>query len=306
MSPRERVYASNLYLYTGPVLTNSPSDISILSTIDGSCHTSARSDSPILAPPSGTADHRTLHCAWAWKCLHLVKTQNVSIVDTTTYLTILMSSKTTFIISLAASDSVSFNDVQDHTRVSVFTFTHETSDEPKLEKVGEWRLGGCAGGVLCHKYGDGVSGRIESSRVESDHHKPDFFTLVYVDSLQRMMSHTIRLIPTAAVRPPVSPQSSHGGVIGLPNPLKVLRVTHSEVPDKAQSIGTLGRIEVDGQVELGVVSLEGTIMANRTVLKNDERRTIFWTESGLTVGAPPHDSLQPLICYRSFKHSPET
>jgi WD repeat-containing protein 7 len=57
-----------------------PRDISILSTTDGSCHASARSDSPVLVPPSGTADHRTLHCAWTWKCLHLVKTKNVSTI----------------------------------------------------------------------------------------------------------------------------------------------------------------------------------------------------------------------------------
>ena len=71
----------------------------------------------------------------------------------------------------------------------------------------------------------------------------------------------------------------------MPNPLKVLRVAHSEAPDKAKSTESVGRIEVDNQVELGVVPLEGTIIANRTALTNDERRTIFWTESALTVGA---------------------
>ena len=60
------------------VLTIRPRDISVLSAIDGSCHGSARSDSPILMPPSGTVDHHTLHCAWKWKYLHLVKTQTVS------------------------------------------------------------------------------------------------------------------------------------------------------------------------------------------------------------------------------------
>lgn len=49
------------------------------------------------------------------------------------------------------------SDLQDHTRISVFTFTHDTSDEPKLEKVGEWRVDGGAGGVSCHKHGDGES-----------------------------------------------------------------------------------------------------------------------------------------------------
>lgn len=101
-----------------------------------------------------------------------------------------------------------------------------------------------------------------------------------------MVSHTIRLLSTASIRPPLPRASSLSGVIGLPNPLKVLRATHLEVPDKAKSMESVGRIEVDGQVELGVVPLEGTIIANRTALTNDERRTIFWTESGLTVGAP--------------------
>ena len=65
-----------------PVLTALSRDISILSTVDGSCSASARSDSPALVPPSGTADHRTLHCAWTWKYLHLVKAQNVSTMST--------------------------------------------------------------------------------------------------------------------------------------------------------------------------------------------------------------------------------
>ena len=86
--------------------------------------------------------------------------------DATVQPTVLISSpKTTFIISLAASDSVSFNDAQDNTRVSVFIFNHETSDEPKIEKVGEWRLGGCAGGVSCYKHDDGGSGMMETNRI---------------------------------------------------------------------------------------------------------------------------------------------
>lgn len=102
-----------------------------------------------------------------------------------------------------------------------------------------------------------------------------------------MVSHTVRLIATDALRPSLSRHPSRGGVIGLPNPLKVLNLaTHSEVPEKAESTESVGRIEVDVQVELGVVPLEGTIIANRTILTNDERRTIFWTESGLTVGVP--------------------
>ena len=99
-----------------------------------------------------------------------------------------------------------------------------------------------------------------------------------------MMSHTIRLISITALRPPLSRPPSHGGVIGLPNPLKALRATHAEVLNKTESTESVGRIEVGGQVEMGVVPLEGTIIGNRTVMKTDERRTIFWTESGLTVG----------------------
>lgn len=60
------------------VLTTWIRDISILSTTDGSCHVSARPDSSVLVPPSGAADHRTLHYAWTWKWVHLVKTQDVS------------------------------------------------------------------------------------------------------------------------------------------------------------------------------------------------------------------------------------
>ena len=57
-------------------------------------------------------------------------------------------------------------------------------------------------------------------------------------------------------------------------------------PNTAGITELVGRIEVDPQVEIGVVPLEDTIVANRTVLANDGRRTIFWTESGLTVGTP--------------------
>lgn len=69
-------------LISDAILTTCSRDISILSAIDGSCHASARSDSPTFLPPSGMADHRTLHCAWTWKCLHVVKTQNVSTIPT--------------------------------------------------------------------------------------------------------------------------------------------------------------------------------------------------------------------------------
>lgn len=63
-------------------LTPRVRDISIFSTIDGSCHVSAWPDSSTLLPPSGMADHRTLHCAWAWEGAYLVKTQNVSMFQT--------------------------------------------------------------------------------------------------------------------------------------------------------------------------------------------------------------------------------
>ena len=56
------------------------------------------------------------------------------------------------------------SDLQEHTRISVYVFTPESSDESKLEKVGEWRVDGCAGGVSCHKYGDGGSGGTEINK----------------------------------------------------------------------------------------------------------------------------------------------
>lgn len=59
------------------------------------------------------------------------------------------------------------SDLQDHTRVSVYVFTPESSDEPKLEKVGEWRAEGCAGVVSCHKHDNGGSGSIEINQVYS-------------------------------------------------------------------------------------------------------------------------------------------
>jgi len=49
------------------------------------------------------------------------------------------------------------SDLQDHTRVSVHVLTPESFDDLELEKVGEWRVDGCAGGVSCHKHGDGGS-----------------------------------------------------------------------------------------------------------------------------------------------------
>ena len=119
-----------------------------------------------------------------------------------------------------------------------------------------------------------------------------------------MVSHIIRLTDAAALRPHLSRAPSHSGVIGLPNPLKALMATHLEAPEKAQNSEPVGRIEVDGQVELGVVPLEGTITANRTVLTNGGRRTIFWTESGLTVGAPANDNVHPLSRFRLLKRSP--
>jgi len=101
-----------------------------------------------------------------------VKTQNVSTIPAPSLNSLLLyPSKTTFIVSLAASDSVSFrrdsleSDLQDHTRVSVHTFTPDPSDEPKLEKVGEWRVDGCVGGVSCHKHDNGGSRDFEINRV---------------------------------------------------------------------------------------------------------------------------------------------
>ena len=57
------------------------------------------------------------------------------------------------------------SDLQEHTRISVYVFTPESPDESKLEKVGEWRVDGCAGGVSCHKHDDGGSGGIEIIKV---------------------------------------------------------------------------------------------------------------------------------------------
>lgn len=142
-----------------------------------------------------------------------------------------------------------------------------------------------------------------SGRIKSDHHRPDSFTLVYVDLLQRMVSHTIRVAPTAAQRPPLSRTPSHTGVIGLPNPLNILRATHLGSPEKSESTELAGRIEVDDQVEWGVVPLEGTILANRSVLTNNGRRTIFWTESGLSVGTLANQRIYSLTSFRLFKRS---
>lgn len=99
-----------------------------------------------------------------------------------------------------------------------------------------------------------------------------------------MMSHTVRLVATSAQRQSLSRPPSRGGVIGLPNPFKVLMTTHSETPGTAEITELLGRVEVDAQIELGVVPVEGSVIANRTIPLNNGRRVIFWTESGLTVG----------------------
>lgn len=57
------------------------------------------------------------------------------------------------------------SDLQDHTRISVYVFIPESSDEPKLEKVGEWRIDGCAGGVSCHRHENGGFGSLEVNRI---------------------------------------------------------------------------------------------------------------------------------------------
>ena len=117
------------------------------------------------------------------------------------------------------------------------------------------------------------------------------------------MSHTVRLVATPVSRrsPPRPP--SRGGVINLPNPFKVLRATHFGAPDAVEITELVGRVEVDTQVEFGVVLIEGTIMANRTILTNDGRRAIFWTESGLTVGTPADDDGYSVTRSRLFKQN---
>lgn len=118
------------------------------------------------------------------------------------------------------------------------------------------------------------------------------------------MSHTVRLLATAPPRPPSSPKPPRSGVIGLPNPFKALRTTHLGVPDTVGISELTGRVEVDTQIELGAVPIEGTILANRIVPTNDGRRAIFWTESGLTVGTFENGDGYPLTRLRLFKYSP--
>lgn len=115
------------------------------------------------------------------------------------------------------------------------------------------------------------------------------------------MSHIIRLVVAAAPRPPLSRQPSRTGVIGLPNPFKALMTPHSGTPDPTKIAEAVGRVEVDVQVELGVIPIEGSAIANKTILTNDGRRAIFWTESGLTVGASERDDRYPLTRLRLLK-----
>ena len=117
------------------------------------------------------------------------------------------------------------------------------------------------------------------------------------------MSHTVRLVATAAPRSPSPRQPSRSNVIGLPNPFKALRTTNLGAPDTVETT-VVGRIEVDAQVEWGVVPVEGSIIANRTILTNDGRRAIFWTESGLAVGIYELDNGHSLTCFRSLKQNP--
>ena len=121
-----------------------------------------------------------------------------------------------------------------------------------------------------------------------------------------MISQTVRLVSTAALRPSLSRPPSRGGIIGLPNPLKALMVTHSGVTDKPVVTESTGRIEVDGQVERGLVLVEGTIIANRTIPTNDGIRVIFWTEVGLIVGPTTNNDVHSLSRFRLFKHNPVT
>ena len=118
------------------------------------------------------------------------------------------------------------------------------------------------------------------------------------------MLHTIRLVATPALQQSLSRRPSRTEVISLPNPFKALRATHLGAPDTVKITELPGRIEVDAQVELGVVPVEGTITANRTVLIGGGKRVIFWTESGLTVGTPEGDGRHPLTRSRLFKHNP--
>ena len=118
------------------------------------------------------------------------------------------------------------------------------------------------------------------------------------------MSHTVHLAATAVSRPPFSRQSSRSGVIGLPNPFKALRTTHSESPDVVEITEVAGRVEVDPQVELGVVPVEDSIIANRTVPTSDGKHAIFWTESGLTVGTSESEHLRQLTHLRSLMQNP--
>jgi hypothetical protein len=119
-----------------------------------------------------------------------------------------------------------------------------------------------------------------------------------------MISHTVRLVTTPAPRQTLSRPPSRGGIISLPNPFKALKTTHLGVPNTVEITELVGRIEVNPQAEMGVVPVEGTIMANRIVLTNDGMRAIFWTESGLTVSIARNYGGHSLTRSRSFKHNP--
>ena len=118
-----------------------------------------------------------------------------------------------------------------------------------------------------------------------------------------MISHTVRLVSTAVLRPPFPRRPSRSGVINLPNPFKAL-TTHLGAPEIVEIAEVVGRVEVDSQVELGVIPVEGSILANRTVLTNDGKRAIFWTELELTVGTSERDPLRPLTHPRLLKQDP--
>lgn len=155
----------------------------------------------------------------------------------------------------------------------------------------------------CHATNTAMVGPSAPRQTNSNWHGSGSFTLIYVDSLQRMMSHTVRLVATPVSQQSPSRPPSRGGVINLPNPFKVLRATHFGAPEVVEVTELAGRVEVDTQIELGVVLIEGTIIANRTVLTNDGSRAIFWTESGLTVGTPGDGGGYSVTRSRLFKHN---
>ncbi|CCL99455.1 uncharacterized protein FIBRA_01473 [Fibroporia radiculosa] len=234
-------------------------EITILSSVDGTCVASAHASDEGASPPSSSRRISVIPTIWQWKSLHLASIRESNIL--------LLCASSDSSSSANQMLDVPTGDSEAETRLVAFELqagTQIDSSQMRLLRIGDWYMDGPAEAMVFHEEADAS------------------LALFHISSTHHLMRRSLTLAIPGSPADLEKIKSSSSTALPIPNPFKALKALSREEQGSDDGVESTYTLRLSDASDLGIIQIHGSVTGVRSMFFGDTLRIACWSDTELT------------------------